>query len=126
MKKGVFYLSVGLFFTHELDAVLNHEWRVLPLTSWLAEDIGKTAFLLMHVPLFAVLVWLISSSKKIVRNRTRFWLSVFMVFHGVLHAGFTFNQLHEFESLLSLVLIYGAALCGICYIILNKISKKRS
>jgi len=29
----IYYAMVGAFFTHELDAVKRHEWRILPLTS---------------------------------------------------------------------------------------------
>lgn len=120
VKELVFYVGVGLFFTHELDAMLNHEWRVLPLTSWLTEDVGRTAFVLMHVPLFAVLVALISSTNEIIRNRTWFWLSVFLAIHGLLHAAFTGHERYEFGSLQSNFLIFGAAICGLLYIILNR------
>ena len=37
---------MGTLFTHELDAMLNHEWRVLPLTSWLSDEIGMIVFVL--------------------------------------------------------------------------------
>ena len=41
MKKIILYLGVGALFTHELDAMTNHEWRVLPLTSFLGEELGS-------------------------------------------------------------------------------------
>jgi len=123
MKVPIFYLGIGLFFTHELDAMLNHEWRVLPLTSWLSEDAGRTAFVLMHVPLFAVLIALISSNNETLRNRTWFWLSAFLAIHGVLHAAFTVHEQYEFGSLQSNVLIFGAAICGFLYIMIAKIKK---
>lgn len=123
MKELVFYVGVGLFFTHELDAMLNHEWRVLPLTSWLTEDVGRTAFVLMHVPLFAVLVALISSTNESVRYRTWFWLSVFLAVHGMLHAAFTVHEQYEFRSLQSNFLIFGAAICGLLYIFFDKANR---
>lgn len=122
MEEFIFYFGVGLFFTHELDAMLNHEWRVLPLTSWLKEDVGKTVFVLIHVPLFAVLVALISSADENVRDRTLFWLSVFFVIHGVLHAAFKIHKKYEFDSLQSNFLIFGSAICGFLYILFDKIS----
>jgi len=121
MEEFIFYFGVGLFFTHELDAMLNHEWRVLPLTSWLKEDAGRTVFVLMHVPLFAVLVALISSTDETIRNRTFFLLSAFFVIHGVLHAAFTIHKKYEFGSLQSNFLIFGAAICGLLYVIFDKI-----
>lgn len=118
MKENIFYLGVGLFFTHELDAMLNHEWRVLPLTSWLKEDVGKTTFVLMHVPLFAILVALIASNNNTIRDLTWYWLSAFFLIHGVLHAVYRVHKQYEFGSFQSNLLIYGAALCGCMYIIL--------
>ena len=41
----------------------NHEWLILPLTSWMTPEIGKMVFVLIHIPLFAVLIALISSQK---------------------------------------------------------------
>lgn len=121
MQEFIFYFGVGLFFTHELDAMLNNEWRVFPLTSWLKEVVGRTVFVLMHVPLFAVLVALISSTDETIRNRTLFWLSAFFVFHGVLHAAFTIHKKYEFGSLQSNFLIFGAAICGLLYVFFDKI-----
>ena len=31
MKDVIFYLGLGAPLTHELDAMTDHEWRVLPL-----------------------------------------------------------------------------------------------
>lgn len=53
MKNNIFYIGVGMSFTHELDAMLNNEWRVLPLTSGLPDEMGQTVFVLAHIPLFA-------------------------------------------------------------------------
>lgn len=44
--------------THELDAMSNREWRVLPLFSLLPDNLGRVAFVAAHVPLFW---WLIHS-----------------------------------------------------------------
>lgn len=119
MKNFVFFLGVGLLFTHELDAMLNQEWRVLPLTSWLSDENGQLVFLVAHVPLFAVLVALISSSSAIVRTRTRLCISAFLALHGALHAAFMMSENYRFESVLSNTLIFGGAICGIAYLVLN-------
>ncbi|MEM7707118.1 MAG: DUF6713 family protein [Pseudomonadota bacterium] len=37
MKDILFYLGLALLLTHEMDAMLNHEWLVLPLTSFLTD-----------------------------------------------------------------------------------------
>ena len=45
MKDTVFYLGLGTLFTHELDAMPNHEWRVMPLLGRLPDDTGMLVFL---------------------------------------------------------------------------------
>ena len=120
MKNTVFYLGVGLLFTHELDAMSNHEWLVLPLLSGLPQEYGKLVFVLAHIPVFAGVVALLSSSNESVRSKTRFGLSAFLVVHGVLHAAFIAHENYQFSSLLSNLLIFGAALCGLAYLILNR------
>lgn len=126
MKNLVFYLGVGMIFTHELDAMLNKEWRVLPLTSWLSDENGQLVFLVAHIPIFAILVALISSTSAIVRARTRFGVSAFLALHGLLHAAFMMSENYEFESALSNTLIFGAAICGSIYLMLNQRHLARS
>lgn len=120
MKNGPFYLGVGFLLTHELDAVSNSEWLVLPLVSWLAPEVAKLTFILAHIPIFAVLVALISSSKVTVRNKTKFGVSVFLVVHGLLHAVFIGHANYEFSSWLSNLLIFGGAFFGGAHLFLNR------
>lgn len=126
MINQIFYLGVGLLFTHELDAMINHEWRVLFLISWLPEDVAQTVFILMHIPLFAVLVGLISSQNQITRRRTQFGVSAFLAIHGVLHAAFIIHERYEFDALLSNVLIYSGSICGILFLVLKQRSERNS
>ena len=67
MKHSLFLLGFGCLITHELDAVLNHEWRVLPLLRSLPDELGTIVFVAVHIPIVAVVVALISS----IRERTR-------------------------------------------------------
>ena len=62
MKNVFFYLGLGTLFTHELDAVSNHEWRVLPILRSLPEMSAMNAFVLLHIPIFAVVVALVASA----------------------------------------------------------------
>lgn len=120
MKKIIFCLGIGCLFTHEMDAMLNYEWRVLPLTSWLSDESGQRIFLLAHIPLFAVLTALIASSNETIRNRTQVLISAFLVIHGVLHVAFMSQQQYKFESIESNLLIFGGAICGAIYLFLNQ------
>lgn len=126
LKFAVFYLGVGMIFTHELDAMMNNEWRVLPLTSWLPDATGQFVFVVLHIPLFAAVVALLASENAALRARTRFFAAVFLVLHGLLHAAFFVHRDYEFESVLSNVLIFGAACCGAVYLAFSRSRKSVS
>ena len=113
----IFFIGLGILFTHELDAALNHEWRVLPFTSWLSEETGKLVYLLFHIPLFAIITALVASKKENVNNGTRIGVSIFLVLHALLHILFKNHASYEFNSLVSNILIYGGAVCGILYLV---------
>jgi heme/copper-type cytochrome/quinol oxidase subunit 3 len=119
MKEKLLYLGVGMLFTHELDAMRNHEWLVLPLTSWLPSEYGEAVFIWTHIPLFAILVAALASLNMKIRQNTRLGFSIFLVIHGILHAAFSTHEKYEFASLTSNVLIFGGAICGALYLLLN-------
>ena len=115
MKNTAFYLGISLLFTHELDAMSNHEWRVLPGLNALSEAAGATAFLVAHVPLFALVIAFIASLNLKTRAKARNIASGFLIAHAAAHYLFSDNSAYEFSSLVSSLLIYGAALCGVAY-----------
>jgi len=125
MKSFVFYLGLGLLFTHEMDAMTNHEWRVLPLTSWLPDATGELVFLVAHVPLFAVTIAFVASLSTRVRALTQKIASAFLIVHAGLHAAFSGHEAYEFSAYVSSLLIYGAALCGAAFFGLSAIDANR-
>ncbi len=116
MRNLVFYLGLGALLTHELDAMPNHEWRVLPVLRSLPDDVGMVAFVALHVPLFAGIIALIASTDARIRARSRIGVAGFLVLHGVLHAWFMTDPDYEFSSMLSNLLIFGGAVCGAAYL----------
>ena len=117
MKKIILYLGIGALFTHELDAMTNHEWRVLPLTSFLGDELGRDVFVVLHIPLFALVIGLLSSASRSRRRATRLVLAVFLAVHGLLHWFYAGHPSYEFSSALSNTLILLAGTCGICYLL---------
>ena len=85
MKDAFFYLGLALLFSHELDAMSNSEWRLLPGLASLPDSAGEFAFVVGHVPLFAVVIALVASLNLSVRSRARAAASVFLVIHALLH-----------------------------------------
>ncbi len=112
MKSACFYLGLALLFTHELDSMPNHEWRVLPVLRSLSDSAGETAFIIAHVPVFALTIAYVASLNLRTRRLARDVGSGFFIVHAILHALFSGHPDYEFSSLLSSTLIYGAAFCG--------------
>ena len=112
MKSFAFYLGLALLFTHELDAIPNHEWRVLPLLSNLRESVGRTTFVVAHIPIFGIAIAYVASLNLKTRSKARDIASGFLIAHALLHFAFSRHSAYEFNSLLSSVLIFGAVLRG--------------
>ena len=119
MKSTAFYLGLAMLFTHELDAMPNHEWRVLPLLRNLEDSVGQVTFILAHIPIFAVVIACVASLNLKTRSMARDIASGFLVVHALLHLAFTGHPAYQFDSVLSASLIYGAALCGLSYLLLR-------
>lgn len=111
----LYYAMVGMFFTHELDAIKRHEWRVLPITSWMPERIAEQTFIWMHAPLFAGVLF---GGDGDLDNATRIGLSAFAIVHVGLHIIFRRHPAYEFNNTSSWMLILGSGMLGALYIIL--------
>ena len=112
MNNVLFYLGLGTFLTHELDAISNREWRLLPVLHSLPDDLAMNVFVLLHIPLFAVLLALVSSTNDQLRKQSRLGVSIFLVIHAGLHLWFMNDIGYEFASTVSNVLIFGGAVIG--------------
>jgi Family of unknown function (DUF6713) len=119
MKDIVFYLGTAALFAHELDAIANHEWRGLPILRSLPDDTGMALFVAAHVPLFAILIALVSSANTRTRRNSRLVIGGFLLVHGVLHALSMRQPTYEFTSMLSNLLIFGGSACGALYLALE-------
>ena len=119
MKDAIFYVGLGLLCSHELDAMPNHEWRVLPLLRLLEDSVGQFAFVVAHVPLFAIVIGLVASLNIRRRTVSRLVVSAFLIVHTFLHWLFSDHPHYDFDSLLSSALIVGAGLCGVAYLLIE-------
>jgi phosphotransferase system glucose/maltose/N-acetylglucosamine-specific IIC component len=125
MRDVAFYLGMGALFSHELDAIPNHEWRGLPLLATLPDDTAMWLFIAAHVPLFAILVALVASRDERIRGLSRLGIGAFLVVHGLLHALSASEPTYEFSSRLSRLLIFGGAALGALYLALAWLARTR-
>lgn len=105
-------LLLSLLLGHELDAVTQSEWRLLPGLSSLSDDDGRRVFVALHLPLFAALVWALFLASATIQRRSRFGLALFMMVHVGLHATLEVPGVSSFPEVLSRLFIVGAGLVG--------------
>lgn len=122
MKNLVFYLGFATLITHELDAMTQSEWRLLPILRHLPEHIASSTFVVVHIPLIAALLWLTSNESLSTRHWSRIVVAAFLVVHVGLHKLLENSPSYTFNSSLSLGLIYGGGLLGFIYCVLIVIS----
>ncbi len=103
---------LSLLLGHELDAVAQSEWRLLPGLSLLNDDDGRRVFVALHLPLFAALVWALFLASPAIQRPSRRGLALFMMGHVVLHATLEVPGISSFPELLSRLFIFGAGLVG--------------
>lgn len=123
MKRLLYYLGVAAFFTHEMDAVLNLEWRLLFHLFEFPEAIASALFIAAHFPLFFVFFYLGSHRSPKVRNTFRIVVCCFLVVHSGLHFGLSNHEYYFFDGILSNLYIFGAAAFGAAFLVV--ISKQR-
>ncbi len=117
MKNLLFYLGFATLLTHELDAIAQSEWKLLFILRSLPEETASLAFVVIHIPLIAALLWLTNNEFKVIKNWSRIALAAFLVIHSGLHKFLENNPNYTFNSSLSLGLIYGGGLLGLLYLI---------
>lgn len=110
----LFWAMVATFFTHELDAVKRHEWRVLPVLRALPEPAGEQLFIWLHVPLFLAVLWYGQDDAEGVFS---LGVSAFAVVHVGLHWLFRKHPAYEFNTVSSWSLIGLTGLLGALHIL---------
>ena len=96
MANLIYYLGLSALFAHEMDAVRAQEWRLLYVLRGLPEAAAYPAFLLLHLPLFFVLLWLGHHPARRRREGFRALVAGFLVVHAGLHARLAEDPLNGF------------------------------
>ena len=125
MKNFTFYLGLSLLFTHELDAMTQREWRIIPILNSLSDAAGEALFVLVHIPLYMLVLGCIASANEKTRIASRNILGVFFIAHAGLHYLFAGHASNNFSSGLSSALIHGAAICGLVFLGLEWAGRRR-
>ena len=121
----IFYTGFSFLLTHELDAMIRSEWRLIPFMKTIPDETGMNIFILVHIPIFAAGIALISSTNIRTRSISRIGFAMFFIFHGILHTLLKAVEIpeYDFNSLLSKLIIYSCSVFGIVYIFISKIRR---
>lgn len=114
----LFYLGLGMLLGHEMDAVHKHEWRLLFFLRAMPDERARDIFVLAHVPLVVALLWLIGHPSGDVRLWTVVALDAFLIVHAGMHWRLSDHPKYEFNTPVSRLLIYGAAVVGAVHLFL--------
>ena len=113
----LFYLGFSGFIAHELDAVLHAEWRLLFVLRSLPDSTASSVFILLHIPLVAIILWLGNHPKDRVQTVFRLSFSLFLVVHGGLHFWLSDAPANLFDGIDSKLLIYATSAFGLSYVV---------
>jgi len=116
VRSLVFYTGFAILVAHELDAVAQEEWRLLPLFDLLQDSMAYIVFVTLHVPLLAGLMWLTAHPSPRVQQRSRLAVDALLVIHSVLHWYMSADPLYGFHSDFSTALILGGAVAGFLHL----------
>lgn len=91
----------------------------MPILRSFPEEVAYTTFVMLHIPIFAVLIALVFSSNTQIRRISRIGVGVFLLAHAGLHMLFADTDSYEFNSSLSNILIFGGAIVGGLYLAIS-------
>ena len=114
----LFYLGLALLCSHEIDAAVRAEWRLLPGLSQLEDAAGYAWFVLLHIPLFTLVFWLSQHPDQRLRTRSRSVICGFLVVHAGLHFWLSEHPDYAFTPPIETLTVYGGAGVGLLYLAL--------
>jgi hypothetical protein len=126
IKTWIYLLAFSLLNAHELDAMTQQEWRLLLVLRDLPPDVARQCFVVLHVPLVAVLLWLGFHRSSAVASWSRRAVCAFGIIHVGLHWRLQDHPAYTFHSDLSVSLIVGYGVAGLLYLLLDAAPRLRT
>jgi hypothetical protein len=114
----VFYIVIALFVAHELDAVRLREWQLLFVLRHQPDNRAYFNFVLLHLPIMVVFLWLSGHPSIQVRHWFQGFLDLFAVIHLGLHWHLRDRMQSGFQDQFSRNLIVGFGIFGVIHLAL--------
>lgn len=125
IQSWIYILAFSVLNAHELDAMSQHEWRLLLVLRDLPPDLAQSAFVFLHVPLVAIILWLTFNRSSAVTSWSRRAVCAFGIIHFGLHWHLHDHPAYTFHSWLSETLIVGYGVAGLLYLLLDGVGSLR-
>lgn len=115
----IFYiLGICFLSTHELDAIQRREWKLFWILKDLKEETAYIWFLYLHIPLYFLIFFSFGDGNlNHLKSSLRNLIAHFLVFHLFIHLAFQSKQEYRFHGPVSNILIFGAGIMGILYLL---------
>ncbi len=123
--RWMFALAFSLLVSHELDAMIRAEWELLPGLETLSPDLAPDVFNLLHVPLVAAAVWLVTSPNGRTRRLTMIVCESLFVGHAIAHTLVRGAERYQFEPPVETMTVYGAAVVSAIHLSLLWLDSRR-
>ena len=107
----MFALNFSLLLLHEMDAVRAKEWNMLAILKNMKDSIAFIVFSLIHLPLYAWVIYTVSQTWSIGYAFVWLLVDVFLIVHAAIHFFFRKHTANGFKSAYSNILIY--AMCAL-------------
>ena len=114
-----FAMSLSFMATHEIDAGMHGEWRLLPVLSAMDDATAASWFVMLHVPLFIVIIWLAFLADGRTMRTSQIILSALFVLHGAAHLMLGRHPEYPFEEVRSSFLVHGALVFALFSLVLH-------
>jgi len=98
----LFAVNLSLLFVHEMDAIFYQEWTMFLVLKDLNPEKAYKAFLLLHIPLYALILWLLLSPLS---TLGAFIVDVFLIAHFFIHLLFRTHPNNQLKNIHSLCII---------------------
>lgn len=102
----LFTIILSLLLVHEMDAIRAKEWKMFAIFKNMTEEKACGAFILLHLPLFLVVLYILSNGGPVATRVLQTAVDLFLLAHAALHYGFRKHSANGFRSRFSKFIIY--------------------
>ena len=115
----IFALELALLLTHEMDAVRRKEWKMFTVLKNMADEKAYQIFLLLHIPLYLVLLLFLSSPFLYMGY---YMIDIFLMAHMLVHFKFRKHPANKLNRAISKGIINSAGLLAAVHFIAISLS----